>query len=94
MEQTINIADLVQPKFKAGQTVWVASRDYHSRIQSIRTMNIKQIGFLVSITNEKGIERRAVTLQYIDNQGNPYVEDCLFASLNDLSEIDRKPLVG
>lgn len=94
MEQRVNIADLVQPKFKAGQTVWVTSRDYNGRIQSIRTMNIKQIGFLISITNEKGVEKRAVTLQYIDYQGNPYIEDQMFASLNDLGENDRKPLIA
>ncbi|MFL9904549.1 hypothetical protein PQR71_41555 [Paraburkholderia fungorum] len=94
MEQTISIADLVQPKFKAGQTVWVVTRDYNRRVSNIRSMNIRRIGFTVAIANEKGVEKRTATLHYFDGSDSAYLENQLLASLNDLSESDRKPLVG
>lgn len=94
MNQTINIADLVQPKFRAGQNVWVVTRNYNGRVESIRPMNIRQIGFTVGIAIEKGIEKRTVALQYFDYSSNPYNESQLIDTLNDLSEEDRKPLVG
>jgi hypothetical protein len=94
MNQSINIADLVQPKFKPRQAVWAVARDYNGRVTKIWSVNIKRVGFNVSIYEEKGAEKRAITLHYFDYADNSYPEETLFESLDDLSEKDRKPVFG
>lgn len=90
----INIADLIKPKFHAGQTVFHVHRDYNGRVQNIQTRRIESVVFSVNITNEKGLEKRTVDLVYNFPNGAVGVrEGALVASLNDLPESDRKAVI-
>ena len=92
--QTVNIADLIQPKFKAGQTVFQINRDFNGRISNIRPVYIVKVCALVQITAEKGVEKRSLSMHYVNGSGNEFTEAELIASLDDLAELDRAPRVG
>jgi hypothetical protein len=94
MEQSINIADLVKPKFKPGQVVWVVTRNYNNRIEKIYTMRVNSVGFYVGITNDKGVEKRTVALKYYDHHGTEHFESSLIGSLNEIGDNDRAPTVA
>src|SRR3546814_12667296 len=54
MEQTINLADLVKPKFEAGQDVYAVGRDYRGKIEWVRPIRIESIEFKVVIKRHPG----------------------------------------
>jgi len=92
--QTVNIADLIQPKFKAGQTVFRVYREYNRRISEIRPVHIVKVCALVQITSDKGVESRSMSMHYVNSSGHEFAESELVANLNDLDELDRAPRVG
>lgn len=92
MNQTINIADLVEPKFKLGTAVFVITRGQTDKITNIRPANIDKIGYAVEIgRTREGTEYRKATLCYYERNGSTLYEGMLVASLDDLPEIDRAP---
>lgn len=98
VEQTVNIADLVKPKFNAGQDVFAFSRDYRGRIEWVRPYRIQTIQFLVDIKYDAQSRGNPVTrsqsLRYYMNGGAEFHESNLVTSLDDLPADDRKPTVG
>ncbi|AEZ50842.1 hypothetical protein DC1_00024 [Burkholderia phage DC1] len=87
MNETINIADLVKPKFEVGQTLWeVDSRA--GRVQRIQPVRITSISYTVVIT-DKG---REAALRYFSDfaEHNP---DTLYTSLDEIPQEDRVPRV-
>lgn len=95
MNQTINIADLVTPKFKPGQDVWVVRREYNGQISGLWPMRIEAVEFAVEITIDKhGAEHRKTTMVYRPRGNAQVTEDQIFASLDDIPEEYRKPRLG
>lgn len=83
-QQTVDIADLVQPKFKAGQIVYLRRSDTHG-LESIRRVLIEEIRFTVSFKRRRGAEGqyRETDLVYdLLNAGQARESD-LFASPED-----------
>ena len=93
-EQSINIADLIRPKFKPGQTVFRVYREYNRRISEIRPVHIVKVCALVQITSDKGVEQRTMSMHYVNHSGHEFAESELVANLNDLDEQDRAPRVS
>jgi hypothetical protein len=95
VNETINIAELVKPKFKPGQDVWVASREYNNRISHIRPVRISSVDYIVTIMVDKhGAEHRQTTLRYMTIRGEELSEGNLFTSLDDIPAQDRAPRLG
>lgn len=95
-EQTVNIADLIRPKFEAGQEVFAFSRDYRGRIEWVRPYRIQTIQFVVEIKCDNQARgnpvSRSQSLRYfMVSGGSEFREDQLVASLDALSADDRKP---
>lgn len=95
-EQTVNIADLIKPKFEAGQDVFAFARDYRGRIEWVRPHRITTIRFTVEINYDQGTTRtnpvtRKQSLRYFMAGGADFSEDNLVASLDALPAEDRKP---
>lgn len=88
----VNIADLINPKFQPGQTVFHVTRDYNNRVQTIQPRRIESVVFAVYITNDKGVEKRAAKLIYYFANSAEASESQIVASLNDLPESDRKAI--
>ncbi|MCZ4331056.1 hypothetical protein [Castellaniella denitrificans] len=82
-QQTVEIADLVKPKFKAGQIVYLRHSDTHG-IESIRRVLIEEIRFTVSFKRGGGnSQHRQTDLVYdLLNAGQARESD-LFASPED-----------
>jgi hypothetical protein len=94
VETNINIADLVQPKFKVGQDVWVVQRSYSGRIEHLMARRIHAIDFAVEIKNDRdGREVRSTKLVYRGTNSREWGEELLYASLNDIPDVDRKAIV-
>lgn len=91
METSINIADLIKPKFEVGQDVWIVDRDYNSRISRIYLHRVSAINFRVEIEQDRqGKEVRKTKLEYVGvNGAGPWVEGQLLASLDDIPAADR-----
>ncbi len=47
MKTTVEIADLIQPKFKPRDEVFLADFDHNGRLQSVRRVMIEEIRFTV-----------------------------------------------
>ncbi|MDE4918593.1 hypothetical protein ACUXAV_000692 [Cupriavidus metallidurans] len=95
-EQTVNIADLIKPKFEAGQEVFAFSRDYRGRIESVRPYRIQTIRFVVEIKYDNQgrgnpISRSQSLRYFMVGAGSEFQESQLVASLDDLPADDRKP---
>lgn len=81
--QTIDIADLVQPKFQPGQLVYLVSSDTHG-IESVRRVLVEEIRFIVSFKRGTGGKAyRETSLGYHLLNSGVAREDQLFASLVD-----------
>lgn len=96
MDQTINIADLVRPKFEAGQDVFVIGRDYRGRIESVRPYRIQTIRFTVEIVHDaqrrgNPVSRSQSLRYYMVGAGSDVPESSIIASLDDLPAADRMP---
>ncbi|MBU9386610.1 hypothetical protein [Burkholderia multivorans] len=95
MNQAVDIAELVKPKFKPGQDVWAVIREYNNRISHIRPVRIDSIDYLVNISVDKhGTEHRQTALLYRTPRGEEMAEETLFSSLDDIPAEDRAPRVG
>lgn len=96
MEQTVNIADLIKPKFEAGQDVFAFGRDYRGRIEWVRPYRVQTIQFVVEIKYDNQARgnpvSRSQSLRYfMVGGGCEFQESQLAASLDDLPADDRKP---
>lgn len=84
MESKIEIADLVKPKFKPHDEVFLVDFNYNGRLQSIRKVVIDEIRFTVRFyvaqTGARFEQARKVELVYhLLNKGQAS-EDRLFAT--------------
>jgi len=81
--QTIDIADLVKPKFQPGQLVYLVNYDTHG-VESVRRVLIDEIRFTVSFKRGSGGKtyRETVLVYDLLNCGQSR-EDRLFANLED-----------
>lgn len=85
MKTTVEIADLIQPKFKPRDEVFLADFDYSGRLQSVQRVMIEEIRFTVRFYagpySGGGYEQeRAVDLVYdLLNNGHTS-ENRLFAT--------------
>ncbi|ACR15017.1 hypothetical protein BcepIL02_gp24 [Burkholderia phage BcepIL02] len=94
MSETINIADLVKPKFKPGDYVFRIERGERGNIQNIRPVRIAKVNYHVEIARHDGKEVRAEAIIYADAWNKPYFDHELVASLDDLPADDRLPRLG
>lgn len=91
MDTNINIADLIKPKFSAGQEVFYVERDHNRKLTGVWKRVISKITFMVSIASDRGVEKRETNLVYEFDRGHSSAfESQLVASINDLPEEDRK----
>lgn len=82
-QQTIEIADLVKPKFNAGQIVYLRHSDTHG-IEFIRRVLIEEIRFTVSFKRGGGSSQyRETELVYDLLNAGRAREDDLFSSPED-----------
>lgn len=98
-EQTVNIADLIKPKFEAGQTVFAFWRDYRGRIEWVRPYRIQTIQFVVEIKHDNQSRgnpvSRSQSLRYfMAGGGSEFYESQLVANLDELPADDRVPSAG
>jgi predicted YcjX-like family ATPase len=82
--QTIDIADLVTPKFQPGQIVYLVISDTHG-VESVRRVLIDEIRFVVRFKRSSGSDKffRETSLVYDLLNNGQSREDRLFASLEE-----------
>lgn len=85
--QTVEIADLVKPKFEAGQTVYLRVSDTHG-IESIRRVLIDQIRFTVAFKRSSDRRQYRITRLVYDLLNNGEAEEgMLFASPEEAAKV-------
>lgn len=82
--QTVEIADLIQPKFKPRDEVFLADFDHNGRLQSIRRVMVDEVRFTVrfyagSYSGRYTQEREATLVYDLLNNGQAF-ESRLFAT--------------
>lgn len=90
MNQQIDIADLIKPKFEPGQMVFIITRDDHKKVRKILRARIEMVDFTVKFI---GRGRNTSLVYYTNNSSIPVFESDIVASLDDLDESDRNPQV-
>ncbi|MGX0136316.1 hypothetical protein [Cupriavidus metallidurans] len=83
MDQSINLAELVKPKFNVGDAVWIVARDYQGFIEGVYPGHVTKVKFEVVITKIDNAEVRQQGVTY--HVGNAaYGADNLVTSLSEL----------
>jgi hypothetical protein len=85
---TIDIKELVKPKFQPGQRVWYVRRDYNQRVEMIAPVTVARVDYVVQIARMNDEEVRIdATIYHCGTQ--TYGDKELIASLDELQPNER-----
>ena len=80
---TIDLKDLVAPKFQIGQRLWLVRRDYNQNVEGLYPVTVNRITYAVEIQKVRGEEVRADKTVYHCGS-TAYSDSELIASLDEL----------
>lgn len=82
--QTVEIADLIKPKFQPGELVYLVRTDTHG-VEAVLRVLINEVRYVVSFKRTSGPPYRSANLAYDLLNNGSVSEDRLFKTLDDVA---------